>query len=163
MENHTSFHRRHLGCSDAEAEGIASECGFSSVEELINSAIPGNIRLDRTLELPSPLGEMESLLRLKGIMDHNKEMRSLIGQGYYNTITPPVIARCVFENPGWYTAYTPYQAEIAQGRLEVLLTFQSMVSDLTALPVANASLLDEATAAAEAMACLLYTSDAADE
>ncbi|MCH2061585.1 MAG: aminomethyl-transferring glycine dehydrogenase [Verrucomicrobiales bacterium] len=155
MENHTSFHRRHLGCSDAEAEGMASECGYSSVEELINSAIPGNIRLDRKLELPAPLGEMESLLRLKGIMDHNKEMRSLIGQGYYNTVTPPVIARCVFENPGWYTAYTPYQAEIAQGRLEVLLTFQSMVSDLTALPVANASLLDEATAAAEAMALCL--------
>ena len=155
MENHTSFHRRHLGCSDAEAEKMASECGFSSVEELINSAVPSNIRLRDNLELPSPLSERESLMRLSGIMDNNKVMRSLIGQGYYNTITPAVIARCVFENPGWYTAYTPYQAEIAQGRLEVLLTFQSMVSDLTSLPVANASLLDEGTAAAEAMALCL--------
>lgn len=155
MENHTSFSRRHLGCTNTEAAEMASECGFASVDELINSAIPEDIRLSRHLDLPAPLSESDSLLRLAGIMNDNKVMRSLIGQGYYNTITPPVIARCVFENPGWYTAYTPYQAEIAQGRLEVLLTFQSMISDLTALPVANASLLDEGTAAAEAMAICL--------
>ena len=155
MENHTSFPGRHLGCSSAEAAAMASECGFGSVDELISSALPEDIRLDRQLEIPAPLSENDSLRRLAGIMDNNKVMLSLIGQGYYNTITPPVIARCVFENPGWYTAYTPYQAEIAQGRLEVLFTFQSMISDLTALPVANASLLDEGTAAAEAMTLCL--------
>ncbi len=155
MENHTAFSRRHLGCSCAEATRMVSECGFESLEELITCAVPKNIRIDRSLDLPEPLSENDSLQRLAGIMNNNKVMRSLIGQGYYGTITPPVIARCVFENPGWYTAYTPYQAEIAQGRLEVLLTFQSMISDLTALPVANASLLDEGTAAAEAMALCL--------
>ena len=155
MEYHTSFPRRHLGCNSAEAAAMASTCGFTSVDELINTALPEDIRLEIPLNLPAPLSEKDSLQRLAGIMDNNKVIPSLIGQGYYNTITPPVIARCVFENPGWYTAYTPYQAEIAQGRLEVLLTFQSMISDLTSLPVANASLLDEGTAAAEAMTLCL--------
>ena len=98
MENHTAFSRRHLGCSCAEATRMVSECGFGSLEQLINSAVPGDIRTDRKLDLPEPLSEHESLQRLAGIMGRNKVMRSLIGQGYYGTITPPVIARCVFES-----------------------------------------------------------------
>ena len=126
--------------------------GFDTLDDLIDATVPSAIRMKQPLELGEPRGEHELLGELKEIAGKNKMFRSLIGMGYYDTITPPVIQRNILENPGWYTQYTPYQAEIAQGRLEALLNFQTMVSDLTGLPLANASLLDEATAAAEAMA-----------
>jgi len=126
--------------------------GFESLEKLSDAAVPAAIRLGRDLALPGAMGERETLVALKGIATHNQVFRSFIGMGYYGCITPAVIQRNILENPGWYTQYTPYQAEISQGRLEALLNFQTMVIDLTGLEVANASLLDEATAAAEAMA-----------
>ena len=127
------------------------EVGFENLDALIDAAVPKNIRLDRQLNLPKAKSETEALAELRAISMKNKVARSFIGAGYYDCITPPVIQRNILENPGWYTAYTPYQAEIAQGRLEALLNFQQMIMDLTALDIANASLLDEATAAAEAM------------
>ena len=126
--------------------------GYPTLDALIDATIPESIRFRRLLDLPPAESEHEALLRLKGIASQNKVFKSYLGQGYYGTIVPAVIQRTVLENPGWYTAYTPYQAEIAQGRLEALLNFQTMVIDLTGLPIANASLLDEATSAAEAMA-----------
>jgi len=149
-----SFARRHIGPSEAEVTDMLSELGYESLAALIDAAVPKNIRLDRELKLPEPKSETEALAELRAISRKNKVARSFIGAGYYDCITPPVIQRNILENPGWYTAYTPYQAEIAQGRLESLLNFQTMVSDLTGMDVANASLLDEATAAAEAMALL---------
>src|SRR4029077_10416024 len=125
--------------------------GVRSLEELIDRTIPASIRSKAPLAIPGALSEHQYLTELKQVASLNKVYKSYIGQGYYDTIVPSVILRNVFENPGWYTQYTPYQAEISQGRLESLLNFQTMVSDLTALPLANASLLDEATAAAEAM------------
>jgi glycine cleavage system P protein (glycine dehydrogenase) len=147
-----SFARRHIGPNEDEMAAMLSEIGFESLEALIDAAVPKNIRLDRELKLPEPKSETEALAELRAISRKNKAARSFIGAGYYDCITPPVIQRNILENPGWYTAYTPYQAEIAQGRLEALLNFQQMIIDLTALDIANASLLDEATAAAEAMA-----------
>jgi len=146
-----SFARRHIGPSEAEVAEMLNELGFENLDSLINAAVPKNIRLDRQLKLPEAKSETEALAELRAISKKNKVARSFMGAGYYDCITPPVIQRNVLENPGWYTAYTPYQAEIAQGRLEALLNFQQMVIDLTALDIANASLLDEATAAAEAM------------
>src|SRR5438046_8418431 len=146
-----SFARRHIGPNEGEVAAMLSDVGFESLGTLIYSAVPKNIRLDRRLNLPEAKSEMEALAELRMIAKRNKVARSFIGAGYSDCITPPVIQRNVLENPGWYTAYTPYQAEIAQGRLEALLNFQTMVTDLTALDIANASLLDEATAAAEAM------------
>src|SRR5436305_914915 len=128
------------------------EVGFESLNTLVEAAVPKNIRLDRELNLPEPKSEMEALAELRAISRKNKIARSFIGCGYSDSTTPPVIQRNILENPGWYTAYTPYQAELAQGRLEALLNFQTMITDLTGLQIANASLLDEATAAAEAMA-----------
>lgn len=128
--------------------------GVDTLDELIDKTIPSGIRLQQKLGISAPMSEFEYMSELKTIANKNKVAKSYIGQGYYDTITPSVILRNLFENPGWYTQYTPYQAEIAQGRLESLLNFQTMVSDLTALPIANASLLDEGTAAAEAMAML---------
>src|SRR5512139_495680 len=127
--------------------------GYQSLEELATAVIPAAIRLARPLALGErlPLGEHELLEEMKNLAADNVVLRSFIGQGYYDTITPPVILRNVLEDPGWYTQYTPYQPEISQGRLEALINFQTMIEDLTALPLANASLLDEATAAAEAM------------
>jgi len=127
---------------------------YKTQDDLVEAVVPPAIRLRRPLDLPAAKGEREALEALRGIMDQNKVFRSFIGQGYYDTITPPVIQRNILENPGWYTAYTPYQAEIAQGRLEALLNFQTMVTDLTGLDIANASMLDEATACAEAMTML---------
>jgi glycine dehydrogenase len=127
------------------------EVGFENLNALIDAAVPKNIRLNRQLKLPEAKSEMDALAELRAISKQNKVARSFIGAGYHDCITPPVIQRNILENPGWYTAYTPYQAEIAQGRLEALLNFQTMVTDLTGLDIANASLLDEATAAAEAM------------
>src|SRR5687767_5997633 len=147
-----TFVRRHVGPSDDEIREMLETLGLSSLDELTDATVPEAIRLRRPLRLGPPRGEHELLAELKTIASRNAVVRSFIGMGYYDTITPPVIQRNILENPGWYTQYTPYQAEIAQGRLEALLNFQTMVSDLTALPLANASMLDEATAAAEAMA-----------
>ena len=130
---------------------MLAQLGFQSLDELVDAAVPKKIRSDNKLKLPPARSEFEALAEIKRIASENKVFRSFIGQGYYDCITPPVIQRNVLENPGWYTQYTPYQAEISQGRLEALLNFQTMVSDLTALDIANASMLDEATAAAEAM------------
>ncbi|MEP6947855.1 MAG: aminomethyl-transferring glycine dehydrogenase [Ginsengibacter sp.] len=150
----SEFAARHIGPNEAETKEMLDEIGVGSLEELIDQTIPRDIRLPRQLNVPLPVSEFEYLTGLKEIANRNKVYKSYIGQGYYDTIVPSVILRNLFENPGWYTQYTPYQAEIAQGRLESLLNFQTMVSDLTALPIANASLLDEGTAAAEAMAML---------
>ena len=143
--------RRHIGPSPSEMAEMLKAVGCDSLDELIGQTIPGSIRQDRALDWPA-LSEHELLSLMRDVASQNTVMTSLIGQGYYGTVTPPAIQRNILENPAWYTAYTPYQPEIAQGRLEALLNFQTMVADLTGLPVANASLLDEATAAAEAMA-----------
>lgn len=148
----TKFSSRHLGPSAEEVQSMLGTVGVASIDELIEKTIPASIRSKEELDIPEALTEYAYLKALKEIADKNKVYRSYIGQGYYNTITPSVIKRTIFENPSWYTQYTPYQAEISQGRLEALLNFQTMVSDLTGLPLANASLLDEGTAAAEAMA-----------
>ena len=145
------FVRRHIGPNAAETSAMLALLGHKNLDELIDAAVPKKIRLAKKLNLPAARSEHDALGELKRIASENKVFRSFIGQGYYDTITPPVIQRNVLENPGWYTQYTPYQAEISQGRLEALLNFQTMVSELTALDIANASMLDEATAAAEAM------------
>ncbi|HEY5391626.1 MAG TPA: aminomethyl-transferring glycine dehydrogenase [Hanamia sp.] len=150
----SEFSTRHIGPDEAETKEMLSTIGVATLDELIDKTIPAGIRLKNELDIPEPVSEFQYLGDLKKIANKNKLFKSYIGQGYYDTITPSVILRNLFENPGWYTQYTPYQAEIAQGRLESLLNFQTMVSDLTALPIANASLLDEGTAAAEAMAML---------
>jgi glycine dehydrogenase len=147
-----SFARRHIGPNQEDVDAMLAEVGFENLDALVDAAVPKNIRLDRQLTLPDAKSESEALAELRGISKKNKIARSFIGAGYYDCITPPVIQRNILENPGWYTAYTPYQAEVAQGRLEALLNFQQMIIDLTALDIANASMLDEATAAAEAMA-----------
>src|SRR5438874_6494223 len=146
-----SFARRHIGPNEAEVAQMLRDVGFENLDGLIEAAIPKNIRLNRDLSLPEARSESEALAELRAISKKNKVLRSFIGAGYSDCITPPVIQRNILENPGWYTAYTPYQAELAQGRLEALLNFQTMIVDLTKLDIANASLLDEATAAAEAM------------
>src|SRR5215471_8034907 len=158
-----SFARRHIGPNEEEARAMLREVGFEGLDALIDATVPKDIRLKRQprnnrgsrqeseLNLPEAKSEGEALAELRAIAQKNKIARSFIGAGYYDCITPPVIQRNILENPGWYTAYTPYQAEIAQGRLEALLNFQQMIMDLTALDIANASMLDEATAAAEAM------------
>jgi glycine dehydrogenase len=151
------FQSRHIGPTQAETEEMLKTIGVGSIEELINRTVPENIRMQSSLNLPDAMSEAEYLAHIKEISLKNKVFKNYIGQGYYDTITPSVILRNVFENPGWYTQYTPYQAEISQGRLESLLNFQTMVSDLTGLPLANASLLDEATAAAEAMTMFFNT------
>jgi glycine dehydrogenase len=156
------FLSRHIGTMGQEKEMLKT-IGVTGLDELIAKTIPSSIRLHKELNLPAAVSEAELLKQLKEISLRNKTYRSYIGQGYYDTITPSVILRNIFENPGWYTQYTPYQAEISQGRLESLLNFQTMVSDLTALPIANASLLDEATAAAEAMNMFFHHVNRTDE
>jgi glycine dehydrogenase len=145
------FIHRHIGPNAAETAELLALLGHKNLDELINAAVPQKIRLEKKLNLPAAKSEFDALAELKKISSENKVFRSFIGMGYYDTITPPVIQRSVLENPGWYTQYTPYQAEISQGRLEALLNFQTMASELTGLDLANASMLDEATAAAEAM------------
>src|SRR6266404_2524189 len=145
------FQRRHIGPNPQEARQMLELLGFKNLDALVDAAVPKQIRLTRPLQIPAGRSEPEVLSALRQIASQNQVFRSYIGMGYYDCVTPAVIQRGLFENPGWYTQYTPYQAEISQGRLEALLTFQTMVSDLTGLQVANASLLDEATAAAEAM------------
>jgi len=150
------FQRRHIGISETDKQKMLQTIGVSNLDELIDKTVPANIRMQKALDLPPSISENEYLKLVKDLSVKNKLFKTYIGQGYYDTITPSVILRNVFENPGWYTQYTPYQAEISQGRLESLLNFQTMVSDLTALPIANASLLDEATAAAEAMSMIFH-------
>jgi len=148
------FTRRHIGPDGPQRARMLSALGLASVEELLDAALPAGIRDDVLPALSAAVGEQEALAELAALAASNRVTTSMIGLGYSDTVTPPVILRNVLENPAWYTAYTPYQPEIAQGRLEALLTFQTVVSDLTGLPVANASLLDESTAAAEAMTLL---------
>ena len=145
------FADRHIGPSPDDVDRMLAALGVASLDELIDQAVPASIRDDKPLELEGALSEAEALARLRALADRNQVFTSLIGMGYHGTITPAVILRNVLENPAWYTAYTPYQPEISQGRLEALLNFQTMVSDLTGMEIANASLLDEGTAAAEAM------------
>jgi glycine dehydrogenase len=145
------FAERHIGPSEGDQRAMLDALGYDSLDAFIAAVVPADIRLRRSLKLPAAKSEQEALAELRAFAAHNQVYRSYLGMGYHDTYTPGVILRNVLENPGWYTAYTPYQAEIAQGRLEALLNFQTMVSDLTGLEIANASLLDEATAAAEAM------------
>jgi len=146
-----TFSRRHVGPSEEDSKLMLQSIGFDSFDSLVKSTVPANILSPKALNLEPALTESEALKRIKSMSDKNKVMKSYIGMGYYDTIVPTVILRNMLENPGWYTAYTPYQAEIAQGRLEMLLNFQTLCSDLTGLPMSVASLLDESTAAAEAM------------
>ncbi|MES2626890.1 MAG: aminomethyl-transferring glycine dehydrogenase [Pseudomonadota bacterium] len=152
LQHKDEFTTRHVGPDAAQTGVMLQQLGLKSLEDLIAATVPAAIALGRPLDLPAPLTEPEALFKLKSLLAHDKPARSFIGMGYYDTFTPNVILRNVLENPGWYTAYTPYQPEISQGRLECLLNFQQMVMDLTGMDLATASLLDEATAAAEAMA-----------
>lgn len=156
LNQSTEFQRRHIGPNEQETKQMLETIGVSSIQELVGKTIPGNIHFEKELALPASIGEQEYLQEIWQTASKNKVFKTYIGQGYYNTITPSVILRNVFENPGWYTQYTPYQAEISQGRLESLLNYQTVIADLTGLELANASLLDEATAAAEAMAMLFH-------
>ena len=147
----SEFIRRHIGITDDQKNSMLNDLGLSTIEELVREVVPTSILLRGDDKLPEGCSEQQALTELKEIAEKNIVKRSLIGQGYYGTITPPVILRNVFENPAWYTSYTPYQAEISQGRLEALFNYQTLITELTGLPVSNASLLDEGTAAAEAM------------
>src|SRR2546428_2725635 len=149
--NLDSFAHRHIGPNKEEIDAMLREIGFENLDSLIDATVPKSIRLDRPLSLPEAKSEAETLAELRAISKKKKIAKSFIGAGYSDSITPPVIQRNILENPGWYTAYPPYQAELAQGRLEALLNFQTMIVDLTKLDIANASMLDEASAAAEAM------------
>jgi glycine dehydrogenase len=146
-----SFVHRHIGPTEADIQEMLATLGLQSLDALVDATVPADIRMRSPLRLNPSIAEHEALARLRVLHDRNQVFRSFIGMGYHDCVTPPVIQRNILENPGWYTQYTPYQPEIAQGRLEALLNFQTMVADLTALPLSNASLLDEATAAAEAM------------
>ena len=183
------FVRRHIGPDGDDQRQMLDALGVESLDALLDATVPAAIRMTGGLDLPESASVEAALAELRQLAEQNVLTTNLIGMGYSGTITPPVILRNVLENPAWYTAYTPYQPEISQGRLEAILNFQTMVADLTGFSIANASLLDEATAAAEAMAmirrlskhagtsffvhedthpqtlsvCLLYTSDAADE
>ncbi|MFN2571386.1 MAG: glycine dehydrogenase (aminomethyl-transferring), partial [Gemmatimonadales bacterium] len=149
--DHDLFQERHIGPSAEDQAAMLETVGYDSLDAFIDAVVPADIRLRQPLDIPGGRSEQDVLDELRQLAAQNQVFRSYLGMGYHDTVTPPVILRNVLENPGWYTAYTPYQAEIAQGRLEALLNFQTMVSDLTGLEIANASLLDEGTAAAEAM------------
>jgi glycine dehydrogenase len=151
LEHHDAFLERHIGPNEAEIAHMLEAIGHESLDAMTDAIVPGGIRSRHALALPAPMSEVEALARIRAIADRNKVFRSFIGQGYHGTHVPKVILRNILENPAWYTAYTPYQAEISQGRMEALINFQTMCSDLTGMDIANASLLDEATAAAEAM------------
>jgi glycine dehydrogenase len=151
LENHGAFIERHIGPNDAEIAEMLRVVGHNTLDALTDAIVPGSIKSPAPLALPAAVTEEEALAKIRAIADRNTVFRSFIGQGYYGTLTPNVILRNVLENPAWYTAYTPYQAEISQGRMEALINFQTMVADLTGMDISNASLLDEATAAAEAM------------
>ena len=166
LENATEFRGRHIGPSPADQAAMLTAIGAASLDSLLDEIVPATIARHDAMRLPAALTEALALAELKGIASRNLLLTSFIGQGYHACHTPTVILRNILENPAWYTAYTPYQAEISQGRMEALVNFQTMVCDLTGMPIATASLLDEATAAAEAMtlakrtsgSCLLYTS-----
>ncbi|MCZ6899718.1 MAG: glycine dehydrogenase (aminomethyl-transferring), partial [Bacteroidetes bacterium] len=154
INKNEEFLDRHNGPDRGQIIEMLEKVNAATIEELIDQTIPRSIRLESELNLPEPKSEFQFLKDFKSLAIRNKIFKSYIGMGYYNCIVPSVILRNVLENPGWYTAYTPYQAEIAQGRLEALINFQTMVIDLTGMEIANASLLDEGTASAEAMAML---------
>lgn len=154
LEDHTEFVRRHIGPDETQIKYMLATLGIDSLDALIEETLPPSIQIDEPLALPGAASETSTLTRLRAIANLNILKHSMIGMGYHDTITPAVILRNILENPGWYTAYTPYQAEISQGRLEAMLNFQQMICDLTAMELSNASLLDEATSAAEAMAML---------
>ncbi len=151
LENSNEFIRRHIGPSEANQQAMLESIGYENMADFIGAVVPDNIRSSQPLELGSSVTEQQALVELRAIASKNRVLKNFIGQGYYNSITPNVILRNVLENPAWYTAYTPYQPEISQGRLEALLNFQTMITDLTGMDLASASLLDEATAAGEAM------------
>ncbi|NUO76993.1 MAG: aminomethyl-transferring glycine dehydrogenase subunit GcvPA, partial [Lysobacter sp.] len=151
LEHHDAFLERHIGPNDAEIAHMLRTVGHDSLEALTDAIVPAKIKSPAPLALAAPMTEVEALAKIRAVADKNQVFRSFIGQGYYGTLTPNVILRNILENPAWYTAYTPYQAEISQGRMEALINFQTMVADLTGMEIANASLLDEGTAAAEAM------------
>src|SRR5450432_287930 len=155
LEDHGAFARRHIGPDGPDESAMLAALGFDSRGALIDAVVPASIRRRSPMDLGAPRTEGEALSALRRVAEKNQVFKSYIGQGYYETFTPGVILRNVFQNPAWYTAYTPYQPEISQGRLEALVNFQTMVADLTAMSIANASMLDEATAAAEAMTLCL--------
>ena len=152
QDKNADFISRHIGPDEPDTKAMLSALGFDDLHQMTQKIVPSNILMDRELNLAPAMDEAALLSFMRDLAARNSSVKSLIGQGYYGTLTPPVLLRNVLENPAWYTAYTPYQPEISQGRLEALLNFQTMVCDLTGLDMANASLLDEATAAAEAMA-----------
>jgi glycine dehydrogenase len=154
LENHQDFIQRHIGPTPAQQIEMAQVLGYASLNDLISATVPAAIRSDNAMDLPGAQTEQAVVARLRDMANKNTVNKSFIGTGYYDTFTPAVIQRNVLENPGWYTAYTPYQPEISQGRLEALLNFQQVVMDLTGMDLANASMLDEGTAAAEAMTLL---------
>ena len=151
LEHHDAFIERHIGPNDAEIAAMLKTVGHDSLEAFTDAIVPGSIKSGNPLALPESMTEVDALAKIRAIAGKNKVFKSFIGQGYYGTHTPNVILRNILENPAWYTAYTPYQAEISQGRMEALVNFQTMICDLTGMAMANASMLDEATAAAEAM------------
>ena len=151
LEHHDAFIERHIGPNDAEIAAMLETVGHDSLEALTAAIVPASIRSSTALALGDSLTEEQALANIRAIAGKNKVFKSFIGQGYYGTFTPNVILRNILENPAWYTAYTPYQAEISQGRMEALINFQTMIADLTGMDIASASLLDEASAAAEAM------------
>ena len=157
LENSREFVARHIGVSDADEAHMLSVLGQASRRALIDSIVPRSIARTQAMQLPAPITEAAALDELKQIAKKNQLLKSFIGQGYYGTHTPGVILRNILENPAWYTAYTPYQPEISQGRLEAIINFQQMLTDLTGMDIANASMLDEGTAAAEAMTLALRT------
>ena len=152
LDSNANFRRRHIGPGEPDIKAMLTALGFGDLQQMTQTIVPSNILMDTDLTLAPAMNEAALLSFMRELASRNSCIHSLIGQGYYGTVTPPVLLRNVLENPAWYTAYTPYQPEISQGRLEALLNFQTMVCDLTGLDIANASLLDEATAAAEAMA-----------
>ena len=161
LEDHGAFEHRHIGPDAAEQAAMLGALGFATRGELMDAVVPQAIRRRASMGIGAPRTEGEALAHLRRIAEKNLVFKSYIGQGYYETYTPGVILRNIFQNPAWYTAYTPYQPEISQGRLEALINFQTMVADLTGMAIANASMLDEATAAAEAMTlCLRATKSA---
>src|SRR3954468_7559553 len=151
LENASEFVGRHIGIEAEDERRMLSVIGLASRQALIEAVVPASIARGNPMQLPAPLTEAQALAELKAIASKNQVLKSFIGQGYHGTFTPGVILRNILENPAWYTAYTPYQAEISQGRMEALVNLQTMVCDLTGMAIANASMLDEATAAAEAM------------
>ena len=150
-DNSKEFLARHIGPSQRDQEKMLQAVGAKSLNDLMKNTVPKKILLSEELKVDEPISENDALKKLKSISKKNEIFRNFIGMGYYNTFTPNVILRNILENPGWYTSYTPYQPEVAQGRLEMLLNFQQVITDLTGMDIANASLLDESTAAAEAV------------